>query len=221
MKKNENQPAEMQVYGTYETQIGWFKNHWRSALPLFQQLVDELALIGLQPTAAMVDDLISSNGKNTSQVLLEQARIEAAKTGISNPAIIKTLIGEPAARLEPSLIIARSIMSAFTSSMLTPLMKPAIHWQHITIDKGVVSISDEKINQLTAQFFTVYVATDCQKKIFELTESCLPALNEIFRETRKFNILVKFADLFEFDKETDGYRFKTSTMDFFGKVSGQ
>jgi hypothetical protein len=186
-------------YKTFEREAKVCRDEWNRVLPWIQQVIDEGAKIGIEITNELISDLVNFKGRATISLLHENAERDAKLTGIKDPQVLRTLIGNPAQRAEAMLKAADMVLSCLNTSFVPQPLRGSQSLEYLTIQDGKAVLTDESFQRIVEKYFTAYVEDETQEKIFELAEQAAPLLTEIHNILTGFYDNVKLTNIFQYD----------------------
>jgi hypothetical protein len=209
-----NMKEQKRVYKVYETEISECRTNWQRMLPYYQQLHDQLIEIGLESTSETMADVIEFKGRESIPYLQAQAYSDAAKTGIKDPGVLRTLAGNAAERFEPIWKTAGMIRFCIETSFIPNFKRPCFSHNYLTIEGGKVFVKDETMEMIISEFFTVFAETPQQIELLELVEQSLPGINKIFKMAWNRDLSVTFYDMFSLNEKNRSFELRPRTLEF-------
>lgn len=194
--------VQRRPYKVFEQQAETCRKEWQRFLPWYQQMIDQAAEIGLSLNHELIADLVNFRGRETVQILTANATEQAKKTGITDPQIIKSLIGNPSERIHPLLKTAEMINHVWKTAFVPEPLRGSLSSNYLTIDKGKALLTDESFEQIKAEYFTAYVETPVQEQVLELAQKIEPALNELYQVLTGFYPHIGIESIFKYDDQS-------------------
>lgn len=202
MKTKEGQKR---AYKTFEREATVCRTEWQRVLPWCQQCIDEGAKVGLTIDNELLADLVHWKGRATIPLLKERAESDAKKTGISDPAVLQTLIGNPAQRAEGMLKAADMVLHCLNTSFLAQPLRGSQSLDFLTIIDSKAVLTPESWQTIVDTYFTAYITNPTQEKLFELAQQATPAINSIYEILVKFDANITLKTIFQYDPESEKF----------------
>lgn len=194
--------TEKKLYKRHENEIAECQTTWVRMMPHFQAICDKAKELGLTPSAELMYDLFERRGRGCIGLLANMTEENAKRIGVTDPAVIETMKGNPAARIVPMIQSVEMVEHCQRTTFLPNMKAGSLVYSHLSFDEaGNPVLTDTEFVKITDEYFSVWADSKPAQTILKAAEQVIPALNEIFQAVWAIDPTAQFHEIFSYNRD--------------------